>query len=223
VSPRPIPKEAEVRPAAATRAERGERSREAILDAAIQLFAERGYDGVSLDHITVRSGAKRSLILYYYKNKDELWRASAEAVARAFNDAVQLNLARLKKPANDEVRLRQDMGAWLDAFQGKPEFPRYLVREGGVPGPRLEWLVQHFGYATLEFESPSRRRRLQATILRDALMAVYLSMAALGPLLETSLSFVAGKKTAGVYPLSKSNREILIDIMVRMVGPEDDA
>jgi AcrR family transcriptional regulator len=211
----------EVRPAATTRAERGERSRETILDAAIQLFAERGYDGVSLDDITVRSGAKRSLILYYYKNKDELWRSSAEVVARAFNDAVQVNLARLKPPANDDIRLRQDMGAWLDAFQGKPEFPRYLVREGGVPGPRLEWLVQHFGYATLEFESPGRRRRLQATILRDALMALYLAMAALGPLLETSLSFVAGKRTAGVYPLSKANREILIDIMVRMVGPED--
>jgi AcrR family transcriptional regulator len=222
VSTRPVPKISEIRSVGITRAERGERSREVILEAAIQLFAERGYDGVSLDDITVRSGAKRSLILYYYKNKDELWRTSAEEVARAFNTAVRANLARLKPPADDDARLRQELGAWLDGFQSRPEFARFLVREGGVQGPRLEWLVQHFGYSSLQSQSAARRRRLQGTILRDAMMAVYLAMAALGPLLETSLSYVAGKETAGVYPLSKMNREILIDILVRMVGPEDE-
>jgi AcrR family transcriptional regulator len=221
VSTRPIAKVREARPPAVSRAERGERSREAILEAAIQLFAERGYDGVSLDDITARSGAKRSLILYYYKNKDELWRTAAEEVATEFNATVEKNLAAQKPPANDDQRLRQDIAAWLDAFQAKPEFSRFLVREGGVAGPRLDWLVRHFGYSSLQFESPTRRQRLEGTILRDAMMAVFLSVAALGPLLETSLSYVARKKTAGVYPLSKANRDRLIEILVRMAGPDE--
>jgi AcrR family transcriptional regulator len=210
------------RPPAATRAERGERSREAILEAAIRLFAARGYDGVSLDDITAGSGAKRSLILYYYKNKDELWRTAAEDVARAFNAAVAEKLAGAC-PGDDEARLRMNTEAWLDAFQEQPEFARFLVREGGAPGPRLDWLVQHFGYSPLEFQSQALRQRLRATILRDVMMAVYLSMAALGPLLERSLSYASGKETSGVYPLSRPNRDLLIEILMRMVGPIEKA
>jgi AcrR family transcriptional regulator len=201
-----------------TRAERGERSRETILDAAITLFAERGYDGVSLDDVTARSGAKRSLILYYYRNKDELWRTAAEEVARLFNAAVARKMAHLS-PAGDATRLRQNTEAWLDAFQEEPQFARFMVREGGAPGPRLDFLVEHFGYAQLQFKSEELRRRLGETILRDAMLAVYLAMTALGPLLDRSLAQASKKKTTGIYPLSAANREALVEILMRMAGP----
>jgi AcrR family transcriptional regulator len=205
-----------------TRAERGERSRETILDAAITLFAERGYDGVSLDDVTARSGAKRSLILYYYRNKDELWRTAAEEVARLFNAAVARKMAHLS-PAGDATRLRQNTEAWLDAFQEEPQFARFMVREGGAPGPRLDFLVEHFGYAQLEFEDEGLRRRVGETILRDAMLAVFLAMTALGPLLERSLAQASKKKTSGIYPLSAANREALVEILMRMVGPVKEA
>ena len=200
------------------RAQRGERSREAILDAAIKLFAERGYDGVSLDDVTARSGAKRSLILYHYKNKDELWRVAAEEVARLFNTAVASRLAKVSPP-DDAARIRVNIEAWLDAFQQEPAFACFLVREGGTPSARLDFLVQHFGYAQLDFASEALRKRLGETILRDAMLAVYLAITALGPLLERSLSHVSGKPKSGVYPLSPANRKMLVEILLRMVEP----
>lgn len=204
-----------------TRAERGERSRETILDAAISLFAERGYDGVSLDDVTARSGVKRSLILYYYKNKDELWRVAAEEVARLFNTAVAVKLAEVSPP-DDAARIRVNIEAWLDAFQAEPAFARFLVREGSTPSARLDFLVRHFGYSQLDFASEALRTRLGETILRDAMLAVYLSITALGPLLERSLSHVSGKTTSGVYPLSAANRKMLVDILLRMAEPPTD-
>jgi AcrR family transcriptional regulator len=206
------------RSAPGTRAERGERSREAILDAAISLFADRGYDGVSLDDVTARSGAKRSLILYHYRNKDELWRVAAEEVARLFNDAVASRLADVSPP-DDAARVRVNIEAWLDAFQQEPAFARFLVREGSTPSARLDFLVRRFGYSQLDFASEALRRRLGETILRDAMLAVYLAVTALGPLLERSLSHVSGKKTSGVYPLSATNRKMLVEILLRMAEP----
>ena len=202
------------------RAERGERSRELILESAILLFAERGFDGVSLDDISGRAGAKRPLILYHFKSKDELWRTAAEQVSRAFNAAVDANLADLS--GDDAERLRGTVSAWLDAFVEQPEFPKFLVREGGVQGPRLDWLVRHFNYSIVPYGSPEARRRLRDTVARDALMAIFLAMAALGPLMETSLSYVSGKPRSGVHPLSSETREELIEIIMRFIGAVSD-
>jgi AcrR family transcriptional regulator len=50
-------------------------TRTAILDAAEALFAERGYDGVSLRDITGRAAVKLSLASYHFKTKDALFEA----------------------------------------------------------------------------------------------------------------------------------------------------
>jgi AcrR family transcriptional regulator len=202
-------------PSPATRAERSERSREAILEAAITLFGERGYDGVSLDDITARSGAKRSLIIYYYNNKEELWRAAAEEVARTFNAAVQRRVSSLPPP-NEGSSGRRHIEGWLDAFQEEPDFARFLIREGGALGPRLDFLVQHFGFARLEFASAAVRSAADS-ILRDAMFAIFLAVAALGPLLERALSRASGRSSPGIYPLSADNREQLIGILLGML------
>jgi AcrR family transcriptional regulator len=204
-----------------TRAERGEASRERILEAAIGLFAERGYDGVRLEDISERCGAKRALILYYYRSKDELWRTCADQVSSRFNATVQRKLSEID--ASDErTRLRCSVEAWLDSFLEQPRFAQMLVREGGVQGPRLEWLVRHFGYSEVRLGSPAFKRRMKDTIMRDALMAIFLAFAALGPLMETSLSYVSGRPTSGVHPLSRKNRRELVDLLLRFRKAADD-
>jgi AcrR family transcriptional regulator len=199
-----------------SRAEQGERSREAIIDAAVKLFAERGYYGVSLDQVTELSGSKRSLILYHFKSKAELWRVAAEQAARAFNAAVQVNLAlmtddRVKNPS------RHNVASWLDAFIQEPNFARMMVLEGGEPGPRLDWLIEHYEYSSVPFASTALRQQLSSTVLRDALMAIFLAMSALGPLMEASLCKTTGKAHSGIYPLSKGRRDELIDLISSVI------
>jgi len=45
-----------------------------ILDAAKKLFAQRGYGGVSLDHIAKAVGASKQNLLYYFPSKEALYR-----------------------------------------------------------------------------------------------------------------------------------------------------
>ncbi len=48
-------------------------TREKILRAAREAFAERGYDGVSVDEIARRAGVKKALIYYYFPSKEVLF------------------------------------------------------------------------------------------------------------------------------------------------------
>jgi AcrR family transcriptional regulator len=211
---KPLPKSAPVA-VSISRAERGERSREIILQAAVTLFAERGFHGVSLDNVTVVAGTKRALLLYHFKNKFELWREAAKVAAAKFDAKVLANLSRKEKTGD---ATRHSVTAWLDAFVAEPAFARMMVLEGGQHGERLDWLIQNFSQSTVPFASPELRRLLGTTVLRDALMAIFLSMSALGPLMEASLAKVSGSKSCGVFPLSSERRAELIDLIVSVVA-----
>jgi TetR/AcrR family acrAB operon transcriptional repressor len=58
----------------------GEESRRRILDAAEELFAERGFDRTSFVDIAKRSGISRGSIPWHFKNKDGLVMAVVERV-----------------------------------------------------------------------------------------------------------------------------------------------
>jgi AcrR family transcriptional regulator len=55
-----------------------DRSRE-IMSSALQLFAERGFADVTIKDIAGRLGINTALIYYYFKNKEDLFRACLEA------------------------------------------------------------------------------------------------------------------------------------------------
>lgn len=57
-----------------TRERDAEVTREAILDAAEQQFAEKGFDGARVDAIAAASGYNKALIFHYFDGKEELYR-----------------------------------------------------------------------------------------------------------------------------------------------------
>src|SRR6201984_2380897 len=66
------------RPRKRAEQQRAIETREAILNAAIAEFADRGFDGASIRAIADRLGLQHPLITYHYRTKDLLWRAAAE-------------------------------------------------------------------------------------------------------------------------------------------------
>jgi AcrR family transcriptional regulator len=59
-------------PRAASVALQGQQTRTAILDAALELFGERGYRGCSLAQIAERAGIGQSGLLFHFKSKEQL-------------------------------------------------------------------------------------------------------------------------------------------------------
>ncbi|MEQ8659709.1 MAG: TetR/AcrR family transcriptional regulator [Gammaproteobacteria bacterium] len=103
------------RPAAST-------TRERILDAAEQLFAEAGYDAVSLRMITRHAGVELALANYHFGPKLELFRAVVERRASDLNSARMAALAALAPDAPLEQV--------IDAFSG-PFLTRSLTGGAG--------------------------------------------------------------------------------------------
>ncbi|WP_433609121.1 TetR family transcriptional regulator [Dactylosporangium sp. CA-139114] len=54
-------------------------TREAILNAARQAFAERGFDGASIRHIATSAGVDPALVHHYFGAKDQLFLAAMDA------------------------------------------------------------------------------------------------------------------------------------------------
>jgi TetR/AcrR family transcriptional regulator len=61
-----------------TQAERSERTRAAILEAAEQEFADRGFAGARIDSIANAVGIRRASVFYYYPDKAALYAAVLE-------------------------------------------------------------------------------------------------------------------------------------------------
>lgn len=72
------------------RREQGETSRQAVLDAATNLIATRGYDGMSMSQLAQESGLPSSSIYWHFGSKEGVLAAVMERGATRFFDSVQI-------------------------------------------------------------------------------------------------------------------------------------
>lgn len=113
-----------------------ERSRQAILDAAEALFAERGYEGASLQEIGRRAGVSRGTPGYFFGSKAELYRATLERVFAAELELVFGAAERAATAGGPEAALVAAIESFVDFLAARPSFVRLLEREA-LAGGRL--------------------------------------------------------------------------------------
>jgi len=96
---------------------RGDETRRRIIDAAIGLFGQHGFDGASTRDIAARAGVNAPALQYYFENKEGVYRACAEALACASWQALEPAVTRARET------LQRDAGtaALIDAFIGIQE------------------------------------------------------------------------------------------------------
>ena len=69
------------------KAERSKATRAALVDAARELFAERGYAGVATEEIVQRAGVTRGALYHQFADKEDLLRAVLHDLARELAEA----------------------------------------------------------------------------------------------------------------------------------------
>jgi TetR/AcrR family transcriptional regulator len=128
------------------RAEGALLSQDALLDAALEAFAEQGYEAMSVRELTRRLGVSHNLVHHYYRSKLELWRA---AVDRSFGTVA----AGVREILEGDLRKadRDIIATWRDVYVRflvlTARFPANLgivLREGSRPGPRLDYIFERF-------------------------------------------------------------------------------
>ncbi len=117
-----------------------EAAREAILDAAEEVFAQHGFDGARIDAIAATAGYNKSLIFHYFEDKFGLYTAVVKRIKKLGEDEVRTVLYAFTDNAGGCTRLTHDVEtfrAFLETsvkvtfacFHGHPRFLRILTWE----------------------------------------------------------------------------------------------
>jgi TetR/AcrR family transcriptional regulator len=118
-------------------------SRRLILEAALESFSQFGFDGTSITSVARSHRVSPPLIHYYFKSKDELWRA---AMDQGIGDMVR-NIEAIcgEMIESDSIaRLKFFIRRFVAIVAERPAVFRVIVRESDTPSPRLTWLAQHY-------------------------------------------------------------------------------
>lgn len=115
-------------------------ARERIVAAAIQAFAEKGYEAASTRDIARRARTDQGLLTYHFPSKDQLWRAAADWIFGILVERLQDRVASVSELAPRE-RAREAIREYVRWVAIHPEFFRFLVDEGNRSNARTRWLV----------------------------------------------------------------------------------
>jgi AcrR family transcriptional regulator len=138
---------------------RPEKSRAAILRAAVAEFAEHGIAGARTDAIARAARVNKALLYYYFKDKDALYEAVLDHVFSGLRERVMPVLESRLEPRE---KLLEYVGRYFDYIAANPRFPRVVqgewMRMGPKGNPRMMRIAR-------EYFSPTYRR--VAEMLRE--------------------------------------------------------
>jgi len=101
-------------------------SRAAILDAAIEEFAEHGIAGARTDAIARSARVNKALLYYYFKDKEAIYQAVLDHVFSGLRDTV---VPMLESDLPPREKLLNYLGAYFDYIAANPRFPRVVQGE----------------------------------------------------------------------------------------------
>ena len=119
----------------------GLETRRAILDAALDLFSERSFDGAPTRAIAELAGVTQPLLNYHFAGKEELWRAAVDDLFERFRTSMQGRLSGLR--GVDDVTIAKLMVRHFVEFSAEnPQLHRIIMQESKRESGRLDWIVE---------------------------------------------------------------------------------
>jgi AcrR family transcriptional regulator len=131
---------------------------ELLLDRALEMFAERGYDAMSVRELARELGVSHNLIPQRIGSKERLW---FQAVDRGFGNlaaALAEAIQELAAEADEVVRLRALVVRFIEANARRPALLQIINQEATSPGPRLDHIFSQYIEPVREFGTDLLRR-----------------------------------------------------------------
>jgi AcrR family transcriptional regulator len=195
-----------------------------ILRAALSEFAERGFDGASVRNIARRIDQRFQLVTYYFRTKDELWRAVAEdaftRIRKAWDEQVPDEAA-----CSAAERLRLEYYLFFRFTIENPDFHQFMLQEMRVEGPRFEWVMKNCLDPLMGRLLPQIRAAQAAAELpmTDPVLVHHMLVASISAMATLAASIRA---TSGLSPDDEETRQrfwtLIEDTIFRRVAPPVD-
>jgi TetR/AcrR family transcriptional regulator len=106
---------------------------ELILEAAEQVFVEKGLSGARMQEIADRAGINKTLLHYYFRTKENIF---ARILRQVFSTFLQKIDASIPDDAPFPAALRMFIDSFVDYIAGHPKIPMFVMQElsrgGGI-------------------------------------------------------------------------------------------
>ncbi|MFJ9243765.1 TetR/AcrR family transcriptional regulator [Streptomyces sp. NPDC101776] len=167
------------------------RSRERLLQAAVELVGERGYEATTLGDLADRAGSARGLVSYYFPGKRQLVQS---AVHRLMHRTLEEALEREPRTDDGRERMARAIDAILGLAHDRPVLMRQhmaglLQGEGFVQCPEQRRLAELLGETIARYGSgnPSDYPMLRALLMGAVYAALVPGVPMSIPVLRTEL------------------------------------
>ena len=111
-----------------------------ILRIALKSFAREGYGGVKIKAFAQETGVADSLLHYYFKSKEELWKQAMQLIGTEIQGELD-TLFNLIDDLDGLEKLRLFNKKIVHVSAKYPEFQQVVVQEVFSDNPRSEWLI----------------------------------------------------------------------------------
>ena len=159
-------------------------ARQAILNAAEEVFAEHGFDGARIDAIAAASGYNKSLLFQYFGDKLALY---AEVIKRADRELTELQTRMFAPLFEDEtiagsahtfkVLLETIVTTLFDYMVAHPRFMRMLLWEQAEGWQTYSRIISQFNTGdTEQLEALFRKARSAGLLRSDFVPLIQLTM-----------------------------------------------
>jgi len=193
----------------------------AVLDAALDAFAARGFAGMSVREVARQLGVSHNLIPQRFGSKDRLWYA---AVDHGFGLLLEDLMRVLEHPPPDDLsRLRAMVVRFVEANVARPALLRIINQEAGAGGPRLKYLFDRYIEPVRQFgEKILAQLHTQGQVRTKAVDLVYFLMTngACGPITSPGLALHLGTMIDRQDPAAvRQYAEGVVDLLFEGIGP----
>ena len=154
---------------------RGEETAERILDAAEDLFAERGYAGTTLRDVATRVGIRIPSLYNHFDSKESLYEA---VLARGMGPVLEALSAFVEAGPEAYRDPGQVVGRVMDLLSLRPRLPRLVLHETLGGGPHLTpmlrgWIEPTFARASRMVEASPALARWGHDHVPNLVLAMY--------------------------------------------------
>ena len=194
----------------------GNDTEQRLLDEALTLFAEKGYDATSVREIIAATGMTRPVLYYYCKNKEDLFRRLVHAThAEAYRE-LEAVVEDRERPIRE--RLRQVMRGTFAFSVRDPRVPRLMFQVYyGPETPGVAELVAQLSSTRFGLIAQLMKQGLTRGELRgptsDALAMVFCC------LMDQHVGALSRRKDVAQL-LTRQAADWLVDVFLQGVGAD---
>ncbi len=114
-----------------------------ILDAALALFAEKGFAATRMDEIAARAGVTKGTIYLYYKSKEQIFRALIEGSIGTALSEVGARVAAFKGASADLLRMMLGAVGQFIVESDRVVLPKVIIAEAGNFPEMVKFYREH--------------------------------------------------------------------------------